>query len=55
VISRKPLSGKQTQPKKENTFLKTKSNFFWLGNIFCWPESVFHWPAFLMVNKYRKV
>jgi len=48
VISRKPLSGKQTQPKGKT--------FSWKPNqIFLWPESVFRWPTFLMANKHRKV
>ena len=48
VVFRKPLSGKQTQPKGK--ILSWKSN-----QIFLWPESVFCWPTFLMANKYRKV
>jgi hypothetical protein len=36
VISRKSLSGKQTQPKlkRENTFLETKPNFSLTGKCF---------------------
>ena len=35
VISRKPLSGKQTQQKKKkNTFLETKPNFSLTGKCF---------------------
>jgi hypothetical protein len=34
VVSRKLLFEKQTQPKRENTFLETKPNFYLIGKCF---------------------
>ena len=48
MIFRKPLSGKQTQPKGKTLSWK-------LNQIFLWLESIFRWPTFLMTNKHRKV
>ena len=62
LVSRKPLSEKQTHPKRKilfwkpnQIFLWLESVFRWLESVFCWPESVFCWPTFLMANKHRKV
>ena len=58
VISRKPLSGKQTQLKGKHFPENQVKNFFdwnWLESIFRWLESVFRWPTFLITNKHRKV
>jgi len=44
VISRKPLSEKQTQPKEKT--LSWKPN-----KIFLWPESVFRWPESVSVDR----
>jgi len=55
VVSRKPLSGKQTQPKRKILFWKPNQIFLWLESVFRWPESVFRWLTFLMSNKHRKV
>jgi len=55
VISRKPLSRKQTQPKGKIFFWKPNQIFLWLENIFRWLKSVFRWPTFLMANKHKKV
>ena len=51
VISRKPLSGKQTQLKGKH-FSENQVKIFFNWN---WPESIFRWPTFLMTNKHRKV
>ena len=62
MVSRKSLSGKQTQPKRKTLscklnqiFLWLESVFRWLESVFHWPESIFRWPTFLMANKHRKV
>ena len=55
MVSRKPLSGKQTQSKGKIFSWKPNQIFLWLENVFRWPESVFRWPTFIMVNKHRKV
>jgi len=69
VVSRKPLSGKQTQPKEkilswkpskiflwlENVFRWPENIFLWLESIFCWSESIFCLPSFLIANKHKKI
>ena len=55
VISRKPLSRKQTQPKWKILSWKPNQIFLWLENIFRWSKSIFYWLTFLIANKHRKV
>jgi len=55
VVSRKPLSEKQTQLKGKTLSWKPNQIFLLRESVFRWPESVFRWPTFLMKNKHRKV
>ena len=55
MVSRKPLSRKQTQPKGKTLSWKPNQIFLWPESVLRWPESVFRWPTFLMANKHRKV
>jgi len=55
VVSQKPFSRKQIQPKEKTFSWKLNQIFLWLESVFRWPESVFRWPTFLMANKHRKV